>query len=144
MSAGRVGYSVRMALVHDLGRSMLAPMFVAGGLDAYRHPETKVGKAATVTTPVADALGLPDDTAAFVRANGGLQVLGGVLLGLDLFPRLAALLLAVSLVPTTIAGHHFWDLEDPGERAAQRIQFMKNVGMLGGLLLVVTDRRRKP
>ena len=79
-----------MALVHNLGRSMLAPMFVAGGLDAYRHPETKVGKAATVTTPIAEVLGLPNDTPAFVRANAGVQVLGGTLLGLDLFPRLAA------------------------------------------------------
>jgi putative oxidoreductase len=132
-----------VALVHGLGRSMLAPMFVAGGLDAYRHPETKVGKAAAVTTAIAAALGLPDDTPAFVRANGGLQVLGGTLLGLDVFPRLAALLLAASLVPTTIAGHPFWDLSDPGERAAQRTQFLKNAAMFGGLLLVVTDRRSK-
>jgi uncharacterized membrane protein YphA (DoxX/SURF4 family) len=130
-----------MALVRDLARSMLAPMFVSGGLDAFRHPEGKAGKAAMVTTPVAGALGLPDDPAVFVKVNGAVQIVGGALLGTGAYPRLAALMLAGSLIPTTIAGHHFWDLEDEKERAAQRTQFLKNVAMLGGLLLIVTDMR---
>jgi uncharacterized membrane protein YphA (DoxX/SURF4 family) len=120
---------------------MLAPMFITGGLDAFRHPEGKAQKAAMVTKPVAEALGLPDDPVSFVKANGAVQIVGGALLGTGAYPRLAALLLAGSLVPTTIAGHHFWDLEDEKERAAQRTQFLKNVAMLGGLLLIVTDRR---
>jgi len=43
-------------------------------------------------------------------------------------------------VPTTLAGHRFWEATDEKERAMQRIQFMKNMAMLGGLLLVVTER----
>jgi hypothetical protein len=35
------GTSRFVGLVHRLGRSMLAPMFVTGGLDAIRHPESK-------------------------------------------------------------------------------------------------------
>ena len=122
---------------------MLAPMFIAGGLDAFNHPEGKAGKAAAVTTPVADTLGLPDDPTAFVRANGAIQILGGALLGTGAYPRVAALALAGSLIPTTIAGHPFWEASDDKERAAQRTQFLKNVAMLGGLLLVVTDRRAR-
>jgi uncharacterized membrane protein YphA (DoxX/SURF4 family) len=122
---------------------MLAPMFVAGGLDAFRNPEGKAPKAAAVTTPVAGALGLPDDPRAFVRFNGAVQVLGGAMLGAGKYPRIAALALVGSLIPTTLAGHHFWDLDDEKERAAQRTQFLKNLAMLGGLLLIVTDRRPK-
>ena len=52
-------------------------------------------------------------------------------------PRLAALGLVASMIPTTLAGHSFWEL-DGAERKAQEIQFLKNAGLVGGLLLVLT------
>jgi len=64
------------------------------------------------------------------------------LLAMGRAPRLAALALAASLIPTTIAGHRFWTETDPSARAAQRIQFLKNAAMLGGLLVVVSQRPR--
>lgn len=48
-------------------------------------------------------------------------------------PQTSAFLLAGSLVPTTIAGHGFWDIEDPAARKMQRVQFLKNATMVGGL-----------
>jgi uncharacterized membrane protein YphA (DoxX/SURF4 family) len=42
------------------------------------------------------------------------------------------------LVPTTLAGHRFWAEEDPQAKSMQRIQFLKNLAMFGGLLLVVS------
>jgi uncharacterized membrane protein YphA (DoxX/SURF4 family) len=56
-------------------------------------------------------------------------------------PRVAALVLAGSLVPTTLAGHRFWEEDDPKTRAAQQLQFLKNTSMLGGLLMTVSVRR---
>jgi uncharacterized membrane protein YphA (DoxX/SURF4 family) len=50
------------------------------------------------------------------------------------------LALAGSLIPTTLAGHSYWKLEDPAAKKAQRIQFHKNMAMLGGLLLAVLDQ----
>jgi uncharacterized membrane protein YphA (DoxX/SURF4 family) len=55
-------------------------------------------------------------------------------------PRLAALALAGSLIPTTLAGHAFWKVDDPTARKLQRIQFHKNLAMIGGLLFAVVDR----
>ena len=55
-----------------------------------------------------------------------------------------ALALAASLVPTTYAGHPFWEEKDPGARAAQRTQFFKNTSMLGGLLLASVDTEGRP
>jgi len=131
-----------MNVIRRLGRELLAPMFVSGGLDALRHPEPKAARAATVPTPLAETFGLPDDPVLFVRLNGAVQVAGGTLLAIGRAPRLAALALAASLIPTTIAGHRFWAESDPGARAAQRIQFLKNAAMLGGLLVVVSQRSR--
>jgi putative oxidoreductase len=49
-----------------------------------------------------------------------------------------------SLVPTTLAGHRFWEVTDKQARAAQRIHFLKNVAMLGGLILAATDLEGRP
>jgi len=123
---------------------MLAAMFIQGGLDALRHPAAKAEKAAPVVNAIARPLGLPNDPELLVRANGAAQVAAGSLLALGRVPRLAALVLAGSLVPTTYAGHPFWAVEDPAARAQQRTHFVKNVGLLGGLLLAVVDTAGKP
>jgi putative oxidoreductase len=47
-------------------------------------------------------------------------------------------------VPTTLAGHPFWEKEDPADRRAHQIHFLKNIGMLGGLLLAAVDTEGRP
>ena len=49
-----------------------------------------------------------------------------------------------TLVPTTIAGHRFWEETDKQARAQQLTQFLKNVSMLGGLIIAATDTGGKP
>ena len=55
-----------------------------------------------------------------------------------------ALLLAGSLAPTTLAGHRFWERQDPQERASDKIHFMKNLAILGGLLSTALDTGGRP
>jgi putative oxidoreductase len=128
-----------MKLTRRIPSALLAPMFIVGGLDAARKPEAKAGRASAVTDKVIEAVGVDAETEQLVRLNGSVQVVGGVLLALGIVPRVAAAALAVSLVPTTLAGHAFWAEEDPQARSMQRTQFLKNLAMLGGLLLVVAD-----
>jgi hypothetical protein len=66
------------------------------------------------------------------------------MLALGKFPRLSALALAASLVPTTFAGHRFWEETDPTRRSAQQLHFLKNAGMLGGLILASVDTEGRP
>jgi uncharacterized membrane protein YphA (DoxX/SURF4 family) len=120
----------RMAWVWWLGRLCLSVMFIVGGWDAARAPGGRPAKAA--------ALGLPQPE-LLVRANGAAMVVAGSALALGRWPRAAAAVLASSLVPTTLAGHPFWQETDPASRAAQRIHFLKNLGLCGGLLLVVAN-----
>jgi len=126
-----------MSLASVVARPLLAGMFVYGGLDAFRHPEGKVPRAEKVAPDIANLVGVDADTEQLVQFNGAVQVAAGVTLALGIFPRLSALALAGSLVPTTLAGHRFWEAEDDAARAQQTIQFLKNAAMLGGLLLVV-------
>lgn len=53
-------------------------------------------------------------------------------------------MLAGTLVPTTLAGHRYWEIEDKQERAQQRIHFLKNLTMLGGLLIAAADTGGNP
>jgi uncharacterized membrane protein YphA (DoxX/SURF4 family) len=138
-----------------IARPMLASMFVAGGIDSIVHPYGKVPKAEKVTDQapaiaeriaarIAPGLPVPTDPATLVRINGGVQVLAGLALATGRMPRLSALALAASLAPTTYAGHPFWEEKDNAARAAQRTQFLKNVSMMGGLLLAGVDTEGKP
>ncbi|HUP72027.1 MAG TPA: DoxX family protein [Acidimicrobiales bacterium] len=129
---------------HRLARPLLAGMFVAGGLDSFLHPESKVQRADAVTSKLAQLMGLPDDTKLLVRVNGAVQIGAGLLMAMGVLPRPMAATLATSLVPTTIAGHAFWNETDPDTRSAQRIQFLKNASILGGLVLAANDTEGRP
>jgi putative oxidoreductase len=74
-----------------------------------------------------------------VQVNGALQATCGVLLALGIAPRLCALVLAGSMIATTLAAHRFWTFEDPTVRKLQQVQFHKNMAMIGGLLFAALD-----
>ena len=136
-----------MTLIHGLARTLIAPMFITGGVDCVKHPESKAKKAEKVTgtlTTKLTSMGLPEDPVQLVRINGGVQLVAGSLLALGRMPRLASAALAATLVPTTLAGHRFWDETDPTAKAAQRTQFLKNLAMFGGLILAATDTNGAP
>jgi uncharacterized membrane protein YphA (DoxX/SURF4 family) len=134
-----------MTLVRRLARPCLAAMFVTGGFDSLSNPRGKVAAADPVAPPIAAKLPyLPEDTEQLVRINGAVQVGAGLMLALGRFPRLSSALLAGSLVPTTLAGHRFWEEQDETKRAQQRIHFFKNLSMLGGLMLAAVDTEGRP
>ncbi|AWT47040.1 MULTISPECIES: DoxX family protein [Streptomyces] len=134
-----------MSLLRLVGRPLLASMFLTGGLNSLRAPEKVAPVAEPVVQPVAERVPLvPDRTEQAVRLSGAVQVVGGLMLATGRVPRIAALAIAGTLVPTTLAGHRFWEAEDPGERAQQRIHFFKNLSMLGGLLIAADDTGGAP
>lgn len=134
-----------MTVVRRLARPLLSSIFVSGGLEALRNPESKVPAADSVAPPIAAKLPyLPEDTETLVKINAGVQVGAGLMLALGRLPRLSSVLLAGSLVPTTLAGHRFWEESDPTRRAAQQLHFFKNLGLLGGLMLAAVDTEGRP
>ncbi|HWJ97145.1 MAG TPA: DoxX family protein, partial [Acidimicrobiales bacterium] len=99
------------------------------------------GAAEPVRRVAIGGIDLADET--YVRINGAVQVGAGLLLAAGKAPRLASTALAASLVPTTLAGHRFWEFEGD-ERKAQQIHFLKNAGLLGGLILAAADTEGRP
>ena len=134
-----------MTLSRAVARPLLASMFISGGLDSVRHPETKVAAAQGVTDQLRTVVpSLPKDTATLVRFNGMVQLGAGVMLATGRAPRLASLALIGSILPTTYAGHRFWEETDEKIRAQQRVHFLKNLGLLGGLILAAVDTGGAP
>jgi uncharacterized membrane protein YphA (DoxX/SURF4 family) len=123
---------------------MLASIFVTSGLEGLLHPKARAQLAAPLVKTLAGPLKLPDDPELMVRANSATMLAAGTMLGLGKLPRVAALALACSIVPTTYTAHAFWTIKDPAVRAQQRAHFLKNVGLLGGVLLASVDTAGKP
>ncbi|HLH61094.1 MAG TPA: DoxX family protein [Ktedonobacteraceae bacterium] len=117
-------------MLRSLARLLLSGIFITGGADAFLHPGGRVNK-------VSEA-GIPQPKQS-VELNGLAMVVGGTMMGVGLAPRLGALILLGSLLPTTFVGHAFWREEGEAARKTQATQFYKNLGLLGGLLLVITE-----
>jgi uncharacterized membrane protein YphA (DoxX/SURF4 family) len=138
-----------MTLVRLAARPLLASMFVVGGLDSLRTAPAKAGAAEPVTERLVPLLQkvvpqLPDDPTTLVRLNGAAQLVAGLALATGRMPRISSAVLAATLIPTTAAGHRFWEEKDPGKKKAQRVQFFKNASMMGVLMLAAVDTEGKP
>ena len=136
-------------LVRRIARPLLASSFIFGGIDTLRNPQAKVPGARPVVEKVTEQadkrlpVQVPRDVEQWVTIDAGVKVGAGTLFALGKFPRLSALLLAGSIVPTTLAGHRFWEA-DGTTKQQQLIHFLKNLGLLGGLLIAAVDTEGRP
>jgi putative oxidoreductase len=126
-----------VGLARLVGRPLLASIFVASGLEVLAHPEGRAKAAKPVVDTIADVI--PFVPADPVTATALVHLGAGTMLAAGILPRLAALALATSMVPTTMAGHRFWEHQDPAQRGQQRVHFLKNTAILGGLLIAALD-----
>ena len=146
-----MGYEGLMNLIRLVARPMLASTFVYGGINALRNAGALADEAKPVNDEirgladkVAPSVPLPKDDAAMVRLNAGVHILAGLGLATGRAPRLSALALAATVVPTTAAGHRFWEEKDKARRSQQMTHFFKNVSMLGGLVIAGVDNEGRP
>jgi putative oxidoreductase len=137
-------------ILRRFARPMLAAVFVSGGIQTLRNPKPPI----EAVEPMIDkAVGqmrdrlpdqVPTDAESLVKLDAMIKIGAGLALAFNRFPRLASFLLAGTLVPTTVATHRFWEHEDPLERSEQQTHFLKNIGLLGGLLIASADTHGKP
>ena len=72
-----------------------------------------------------------------VPISGVLCILGAISIILGYKTRIGATMIIVFLVPVTLVFHHFWTVADPGARQMQMIDFMKNISLLGGAMIIL-------
>ncbi len=132
-----------MTLVRRLARPLLAAVFVQNGVDAFLHPTSRVDAVRPLARRAA-AAGLPDDPELLVRATGAGMAGAGAPFAVGRLPRVSALAMVATLVPSTYTEHAFWQEKDPEQRRAQRTEFLQRLGLLGGTLLATVDTEGRP
>ena len=108
-----------------VGRALFALLFVVLGMGHFSS--ATIGYAAAMGVPMASFL---------VPASGVLAIAGGLSVALGFKARLGALALVAFLVPVTFSMHQFWNAADPMAAMNERIAFLKNLGLVGGALLI--------
>lgn len=113
-----------MRIIPFIGRILLSIVFLTSAIKKIGNFDAQAAKMA------AKGIGAPE----FMLAGGTAFLLLGVLsLILGYKTRLGAFLLILFLIPVTLIFH--WDLSDPG----QTTQLYKNLGLVGGLLMVISN-----
>ena len=115
------------SLAAFVGRIFLALIFVVSGIGKITGYAGTAAYMASKGLPLVDVL-LP--LAILVELGGGL------LLALGWKARWAAAALLLFLIPATLIFHPFWGI-DPKLAQMQKIHFLKNVAIMGGMLMVL-------
>lgn len=110
-----------------LGRLLLSAIFVMSGIHKMMNWQ---GTAEHMTSEGMQWVPLFLAGAIVCELGGGISLLTG------LGARWGALVLFVFLIPVTAIFHDFWTYEG-AVRQTEMINFMKNLAILGGLLVVV-------
>lgn len=130
--------------IRGLARLLLSGIFLVGGVSAWQRAPKLRAKAERFSKPLAKATGLPIGGEELIRLNAGVQVAAGGLLAIGFQQRMMAMILAGTLVPTTLAGHPYWEFDDDVDRTQQMTHFLKNVAVVGGLTFAALDTGGRP
>jgi putative oxidoreductase len=123
---GEVRTDVQRDWAALLGRILLAGMFVLSGYGKIVGFAGTVGNIANKGLPMAEVLAA---IAILIEVGAGLAILFGWK------TRWAALAFMVFLIVITPIFHNFWTVP-PEQVMAQQINFMKNVSIFGGMMLL--------
>lgn len=108
-----------------LGRALYGGVLAYMAVDGFRNNEKRVAVAEEKGVPVPDVL-VPFVTGMLLVANLGIV--------LWKLPRMAAGAVVVFFLGTTPAIHNFWTMNGE-ERHGNKINFLKNLALLGGALV---------
>ena len=72
-----------------------------------------------------------------VLASGAMLTLGGASVLLGVKPKLGTLAILGFLATASPTMHDFWNDKDPAQQQANKINFMKNVALMGGALAML-------
>jgi putative oxidoreductase len=110
-----------------LGRIIAGGYFIMSAVNHFTGLNRMAAHAAAQGVPMAKVA---------VALSGILLLVGGLSLLLGIVPRLGVAALAAFLIPVTFIMHRFWDIDGP-RRMVEMVNFTKNMGLLGSILMFV-------
>ena len=117
-----------------LSRVLLSPVFILSGYAKMMDPSGILNNAGTkhFMELVAGGAAAPTWLGYLIAA---IELLGGLAILLGFQTRLAAWGLFIWVIIASYLGHPFWGMEGAA-RAANQAQFLKNLAIMGGMLLL--------
>jgi putative oxidoreductase len=111
-----------------IGRVIFGGYFLMNAYNHLAHSGQMVGYAASrkVPSPKLAILG-----SGVLLLLGGLSILTGIRIGIGIA------MLALFLIPVTFTMHNYWALPDPMAKMGERVNFMKNMALLGAALMML-------
>jgi uncharacterized membrane protein YphA (DoxX/SURF4 family) len=114
-----------MEYIFLLSRVLFGGFFLMAGINHIKHLNQMAG--------YAGSKGVPSPKLA-VLVSGIMVLLGGAGIILGLYISISVLLIVLFLIPVTFQMHAFWKDTDPMVKMSNKINFQKNVALLGGAL----------
>jgi uncharacterized membrane protein YphA (DoxX/SURF4 family) len=136
-------------VIRRIARPLLSVAFIGQGVESLLNPKT----AAEAAAPAVDGLqalpdqvarNIPADPQTFAQITAGVQIGGGLLLATGKLPRVASAVLALTVLPANFGTYSFWTETDPERKAELRRGFLKDLSLVGGLLIASADTAGKP
>ena len=117
-----------MEYVVLLGRILYGGFFIVGGFNHFSHLGMMSGFVASK--------GVPAGKVAII-ISGLLIIIGGASIVLGCRPEIGVLCIVVFLVPVTFMMHAYWQEADAMQQMNQRVNFQKNLALLGAALMIL-------
>jgi uncharacterized membrane protein YphA (DoxX/SURF4 family) len=111
-----------------LGRILIGGYFAFSGINHFMKKDQLSGWSASRGVPMPDLA---------VLGSGVLLVAGGLSIAAGAYTALGVAMIGLFLLVATPWMHNFWDMEGE-DKQNHMINFLKNIGLLGGLLVVLS------
>jgi uncharacterized membrane protein YphA (DoxX/SURF4 family) len=110
------------------GRILFGGYFAYSGFNHFKMLDMMSGYAKSKGAP------LPKLSVAF---SGLLLLIGGLSVLFNILPSVGFVSLALFLIQVTFIMHAFWKVQDPMAKMHEMINFMKNIALLGAVLILL-------
>jgi putative oxidoreductase len=111
-----------------VGRILFGGFFIMSGINHFRNLAMMSGYAGSKNVP---------SPRLAVIGTGVMLAVGGASVLLGIVPIVGLMVLILFLLSTLVTMHDFWNLKDPQQRAAEQVNFLKNVALIGASLALM-------
>jgi putative oxidoreductase len=111
-----------------IGRLVFGGFFLYNGINHLKERKSLAKYAETKNVPMAEAV---------VASTGVVLLAGGASILLGIKPKLGTAAIAGFLAGVSPVMHNFWNVQEPGQRMNEMINFSKNMALLGSALALM-------
>lgn len=117
-----------MTILFLIGRIIFGLVFLMFAANHFMQVEMMTGYATSKNVPAPKLA---------VIGGGVLLLIGALTILTGFQPLIGVIALAIFLVPVSFTMHNFWAVEDEQMKMNEMVNFMKNMALLGAVLMFV-------